>query len=139
MDQKCRKEVREALSVSDEAFALVVLENNWNILTSTGENKAEPLYTFSRRGYANDDGWGGRGLARFNELYEMVNMNRLTKRKIDVRVRDKLFQEYYEAKMAVEKKRKREEQQRIEHELAVWRAAKRQAACETIKAGFGAM
>lgn len=110
-DQKFRKEVKSMLSVSDEAFAIVILENAWDVLTAKAGKKVETKYT-GRRSFGKDDGWSRSGLARFNMLYETVLVDRKKNPSVDGRVRDNLFQEYYDERMATNK-RKMEEQAKI--------------------------
>ena len=63
------------MTTSDEAFVLLVLENNWDILN--GVARAEPKYT-SRVTTSNrrNDGWTNEGITRYNELQENVKINR---------------------------------------------------------------
>jgi len=63
------------MTISDEAFVLLVLENNWDVLN--GVANAEPKYT-SRRFTSNkrNDGWSNEGIRRYNELQADVMSNR---------------------------------------------------------------
>ena len=69
--------VSKQLTVSDEAFVLLVLENNWEILNN--DDFAEPRYT-SRKKTSNkrNDGWSNDGILRYNELQEQIKLNRKT-------------------------------------------------------------
>eukprot|EP00978_Attheya_sp_CCMP212_P029947 scaffold108459_cov57-Attheya_sp.AAC.1 len=62
-------------SIIDEAFVLLVLENNWDVLN--GIANAEPKYT-SRKFTSNkrNDGWSNEGIRRYNELQADVMSNR---------------------------------------------------------------
>eukprot|EP00978_Attheya_sp_CCMP212_P010043 scaffold24040_cov56-Attheya_sp.AAC.2 len=63
------------MTTSDEAFVILVLENNWDILNAVAE--AEPKYT-SRNQTSNrrNDGWTNKGIIRYIELQENVNKNK---------------------------------------------------------------
>jgi hypothetical protein len=63
------------LTISDEAFVLLVLENNWDVFN--GVANAEPKYT-SRKLTSNkrNDGWSNEGITRYNELQSSVMRNR---------------------------------------------------------------
>eukprot|EP00978_Attheya_sp_CCMP212_P041353 scaffold236141_cov70-Attheya_sp.AAC.2 len=67
--------VSSDMTTSDEAFVLLVLKNNWDILNAVAE--AEPKYT-SRNHTSNrrNDGWTNEGIIRYNELQENVKKNR---------------------------------------------------------------
>ena len=69
--------VSKQLTISDEAFVLLVLENNWAILNN--DDFAEPKYT-SRKKTSNkrNDGWSNDGIIRYNELQEAIKINRKT-------------------------------------------------------------
>ena len=66
--------VSKQLTVSDEAFVLLVLENNWEILNN--DDFAEPKYT-SRKKTSNkrNDGWSNDGILQYNELQEKIKIN----------------------------------------------------------------
>lgn len=81
---KTNREASKELSISDEAFAIVVLENNWNVLTETDPKKAKLKYTV-------EDGWSRAGVARFNKLYELVMADREKNSLVDRKVKERLF------------------------------------------------
>jgi hypothetical protein len=97
---KYTRDARAELSVSDEAFAIVVLENNWNLLTMPGGRKAQPKYT-GRNSVDKDDGWSRLGVARFNKLYETVMADREAHPDVDARTKDKLFQNDYKKRVSL--------------------------------------
>jgi len=72
---KFNKKSSEVMTTSDEAFVLLVIENNWDILNDV-EN-AQPKYT-SKKSTSNrkNDGWNNEGIVRYNELVAQVKKNR---------------------------------------------------------------
>ena len=89
--------VSSILTVSDEAFVLLILENNWNRwmdLNKKSDNKyvptkrgcetpivtdVKPMYTNINRIAGNDEinrGWSEEGIQRFNTLCGMVKEDR---------------------------------------------------------------
>jgi hypothetical protein len=72
------KYVRKAsdqMTVSDEAFVLLVLDNYWDILN--GEESADPKYT-GKHSTTNrrNDGWSNEGITVYNHLQVFVKKNR---------------------------------------------------------------
>ena len=72
-------------TVSDEAFALFLLENGWDVWKAladggTGHKRAQlPTTKYSLRGPGTKkfQGWTEQGITRFNELFDKVKENRL--------------------------------------------------------------
>jgi hypothetical protein len=64
------------MTISDEAFVLLVLENIWDVLNGVAD--AEPKYT-SRKITSNkrNDGWSNdEGITQYNVLQAEVMLNR---------------------------------------------------------------
>jgi hypothetical protein len=73
---KCFRTISSEVTVSDEAFALLVLFNNWAVVFDN--KKTAPIYTRKEAGMTNkrNSGWSAAGITKFNELVEMVKSNR---------------------------------------------------------------
>ena len=97
------KKVPLFATVTDEAFALLVLENNWGVWlhedareyfmkNKKEQNKKEKgnngLYTGHAKGATRFGGWSVEGVQRFNELCEIVRNDRDANELFDI--------EYYE-------------------------------------------
>lgn len=67
--------VSDYCSISDEAFTLLALENNWRRWSSK-EKRGKGVYTASMQGNKMFEGWSEEGLQRYNELYRLVKENR---------------------------------------------------------------
>jgi len=93
-------------TVTDEAFALLVLENNWGVWLHEDareyfmKNKKElnkkekgnnGLYTGHAKGATRFGGWSVEGVQRFNELCKIVRNDRDANELFDI--------EYYETMM----------------------------------------
>ena len=63
------------ITVSDEAFALLIVENIWDVVMLNGETCK---YTGKLANTSNKrhDGWSAEGLERYNALHEKVKKNR---------------------------------------------------------------
>jgi len=89
------KPVRKIATCSDEAFAILLIENSFDAWMKQAEEKITPnghiginpidqgnyqsgktKYTANGAGTKKDKGWSEEGLIRYNELCEMVWMNR---------------------------------------------------------------
>ena len=77
---------KEFVTVTDEAFALIVLENNWDLWCALGEDPGgvdvtnyEPKYTSLAKKAGRGVGWSLAGRERFTELTEAVQADRKTK------------------------------------------------------------
>jgi len=97
------KKVTLFATVTDEAFALLVLENNWSVWIKEDpkdyftKNKKEQnkkqkqnngLYTGHAKGAIRFGGWSLEGVQRFNELCNIVKNDRIANEPFDI--------EYYE-------------------------------------------
>jgi hypothetical protein len=65
--------ISEICTVSDEAFALLVLENNWGKWMSNGQES--PKYTSNAAGNKMFEGWSEDGIWCCNCLHEFVTEN----------------------------------------------------------------
>ena len=87
--RRCAYPVSTAITVSDEAFLLLQVENQWSDLTSQGTRSTrhphinKGRYTKMGTNRAND-GWTSEGIERFNELVHLVQMNRKCRENEDV-------------------------------------------------------
>ena len=76
---KYLKPPREWLSRSLEAFALLCLENYWDMVRSEARKdrmKEQPRWTKDARGKRKNQGWEQAGIRRYNQLVELVKENR---------------------------------------------------------------
>ena len=100
-------------SISDEAFAILIFENNLDAWVDMGLRK-DTSGTQVPRKYTNggnskgelgssqhNKGWSEQGLKRFNELFDKVKMNRSTPEAI---VFEENFRNYCEDKLSSKKK-----------------------------------
>lgn len=114
--QCAERSVSKIATISDEAFCIVLLENNidyWGEVmmekaTNLPESETRPpsKYTFfgektSTRKFA---GWSKAGLQRYNDLQDMVKKDRKTKDRAVVE--DVLFKTYVQLKKEKEQRRK---------------------------------
>ena len=85
--EKVRKTVSTScVTVSDEAFALLILENGWErfVFYASNEEKNEVqklppnLYTGRKGGNMIYEGWSDDGIERFNELCSQVKSDRMS-------------------------------------------------------------
>lgn len=86
--KSCSIVLSKYATVSDEAFALLSLENNydtWMDMGLTGNTKSSKVprkYTNGGKSQCkvatsqHNKGWSGEGLCRFNELFDLVEKNR---------------------------------------------------------------
>jgi hypothetical protein len=74
--------ISQFVSISDEAFALLLLENSWGVWKHLAEKKEEDAtvvkarYTMNGAGTKKNHGWTKEGLMRFFELIEEVKNDR---------------------------------------------------------------
>jgi hypothetical protein len=75
--------VSELSTTSDEAFAILCVENNieaWDYMISSDTNKGPdmppPKYTRKHKDSGKHHGWSAEGITRFNELHEDVESKR---------------------------------------------------------------
>ena len=90
---RLNKPISKVVSVSDEAFALLVLENSWlrwkyifdhNIQDFKDKKKVKARYTKDiREGNASFDGWTVKGLQKYNKLICKVMKDRKDNAKFD--------------------------------------------------------
>ena len=124
-------------TISDEAFALIVVENNWERWVDMHEqnnfksSNIMPKFTnagktqYSSNGSSNQKykGWSAAGLKQFNEIFLMVKQNRNMKHALKWEEAFKLKKEQDYVAERVNKKLKSSEQQdelqeiKICHEL----------------------
>eukprot|EP00978_Attheya_sp_CCMP212_P004667 scaffold10196_cov51-Attheya_sp.AAC.1 len=90
---KFNKKTSEEMTTSDEAFVLLVIENNWHILNEVED--AEPMYT-SKGSTSNrrNDGWTNEGIMRYNELVAYMKKNR--KETFSYKVEEEVMKVLYE-------------------------------------------
>jgi len=67
---------REGISASDEAFALVVLINQWDAVFETGGKTKYPGTHVQGTSNRKCDGWSDAGIVKYNELLTKVKENR---------------------------------------------------------------
>jgi hypothetical protein len=63
----------QSISVSDEAFALLLLLNDWDKWHAEQEappRKIDALYTSSTQGNKKFLGWSDAGIAKYNSLFK---------------------------------------------------------------------
>jgi len=73
---RCYTPLSEAMTVSDEAFMLLVLENNYELWKDAASNRVgRGKYTENARN-RKFCGWSDEGIKRFNKLIEEVRVNR---------------------------------------------------------------
>ena len=120
-------------SISDEAFALIVVENNWERWVDMHEQKnfkssnVMPKFTnagktrYSGNGSSNQKfkGWSAAGLKRFNEIFLMVKQDRNMKHAVKWEESFKLKKEQEYVAERINKKRKSNEQQDDLHEIKI--------------------
>ncbi len=109
------RHISQIATVSDEAFALVLLENNFNVwsdMYSTGVTKGStinPEYTNGGNSISNGrsrkyKGWSDAGIDKYNDLFDKVKQDRKQHLNFDKLYLDKKKEEW---KLAGEGKRKR--------------------------------
>jgi len=92
-DKKCFKTVMASgVTVSDEAFALLIMENQWNVVFNQGQTKCT-TGTANKR----NAGWSKQGIERFNQLVTNVKQNRSQSYALQAEddIRRQLKMEYY--------------------------------------------
>jgi hypothetical protein len=105
---KCYRKVSEILTVSDEAYILLSIENSWDAIKEEIDNNDEPEAggkrgTYAHGKYTNQGtnlrygGWTKEGIKRFNELYELVEKNRKEPwaQKVEEQVSNKLWNRHH--------------------------------------------
>lgn len=80
----CR--VSKAVTVSDEAFALLLLNNSWEVFQEYANNEnqgqegarinAKPKFTAKRGGSRRFEGWSRAGIAEYNNLCQRIVADR---------------------------------------------------------------
>jgi hypothetical protein len=68
-------------TVSDEAMALLLLDNSWKRWKDKAEGKSKdeweaPKYTLTEKGSNTTKKWSAKGMERYNELYEDIKVER---------------------------------------------------------------
>ena len=131
---KCQKLYRNYVTVSDEAFAILTIENNWDrwiAMAGTEEWKTSPVptkWTVTRTkadnakqkatttGSQNSEptarrfrGWSSEGIQRYNQLFDEIKAERQTGRA--KRFEEKLLEHFQHKKAKGNKKHKKKEQQ----------------------------
>ena len=81
--------VSQYCTVSDEAFALLTLENNWEKWEKR-QKRGPGKYTSSTQGNKMFEGWSEEGLKRYNQIYQVVKQDRNKKeaKAFEMRFRD---------------------------------------------------
>ena len=112
--QRCHSSVlshEDFVTVTDESFALLVLENNWDFWVAKGEDDeatAEdnpPKYTNEAKSSRKGKGWNDAGKLRLNEMRKMVTRDRAASHAADF---EKVFlKNQLDFKMGTSTKRKR--------------------------------
>ena len=81
----CNNVISDIFSVTDEAFCILLLENNLVDYKKAAEKQrkisrreAQPIYTQGGSSMSNIKGWNRKGIRRFNKLVEGVQRNRST-------------------------------------------------------------
>ena len=130
------KSVADAITISDEAFVLLALENNWDRWVDIN-NKCQNKFTPSKRGrndpiesdilpkhtFVNSNkakksedknqswkGWNNAGIKQFDFLCKLVKKNRVEKQLIDRKVCEALDADAAQGKEPKRKRRKTLEQ-----------------------------
>ena len=78
---KCTKQPCEWMTPSMEAFCLVCTENFFEMIqkrVSGEDQKAVSLWTCEARGKKKNQGWDVQGVRRYNNLVQLVRMDRQT-------------------------------------------------------------
>ena len=118
---KCFQRISNTLTVSDEAFVLLSIENCWDAIQEEiqdnedeeGGNGKPGVYT--RGKYTNHGtnsrygGWSPEGIKRFNELYELVEKNRNEPwaKKVDEEVNKRLLFRHHRTMNTTKVRRKK--------------------------------
>eukprot|EP00978_Attheya_sp_CCMP212_P036869 scaffold170224_cov23-Attheya_sp.AAC.1 len=93
------------MTPSDEAFVLLVINNNWRIFNNVED--AEPMYTCKgSTSNRRNDGWTNEGIMRYNELVAYVKKNR--KEKFSYKVEEEVMNVLYEKENGTDARRKRD-------------------------------
>ena len=125
----CDNLLSQYATISDEAFAILIFENNFDAWIDMGMRK-DTSGTVVPRKYTNggkskgevassqhNKGWSNEGLKRFNELFDRVKENRATPQ---AKVLEENFRSYCEDKASSKKKRVKPIEQEcfaVRHEL----------------------
>jgi hypothetical protein len=101
-----KKLTSDILTMTDEAFAYLVLENSWDVWFQryvTFKNEEIPKYLQIKCVYTNNGGvgaryggWSSQGYTQFNVYYEKIVMMRSTQNSIDL---EETFRKMQAAKM----------------------------------------
>ena len=111
--------ISQIATVSDEAFALLLLENSWEAWKAVAGKQTSvpcPIYSVRGPGTKRFQGWTEKGIERFNELYDDVSEDR--------RHNEGTFDEAYKCAMfdAMAGRKRKRKQQCISEEIQVIRA-----------------
>jgi hypothetical protein len=102
---KFNKKTSEEMTPSDEAFVLLVIENNWRIFNEVEDT--EPMYTCKgSTSNRRNDGWTNEGIMRYNELVAYVKKNR--KETFSYNVEEEVMNVLYEKENGTDARRKRD-------------------------------
>jgi hypothetical protein len=77
--EKTMKILSESVTVSDEAFALLILVNNWDKWMAEHNSlarKIDALYTSSTQGNKKFSGWSDAGIQKYNKLFDQIEKDR---------------------------------------------------------------
>jgi hypothetical protein len=109
--------VSQIATVSDEAFALLLLENSWEMWVAVATEQRDvpsPKYSMRGPGTKKYQGWTEEGIARFNELFDEVEEDR----RIDKGIFEEAFKTFKLGK-AADKQKKRKQISTIDPERPV--------------------
>ena len=92
--------VSELSTSSDEAFAIICIENNieaWDYMISSdtntkGPNMPPPKYTRKHKDSGKHHGWSAEGITRFNKLHEDIESKRKETLQLEAEFRAKKMQ-----------------------------------------------
>jgi hypothetical protein len=99
--------ISQVLTVSDEAFVLLSIENGWDAIQKDIDDNEDEGHTkrnvYARGKYTNHGtnlrygGWSPEGIERFNELYDMVEKNRKEPwaKKVEEEITKKLLRRHH--------------------------------------------
>jgi hypothetical protein len=120
---KCFQTISNTVTVSDEAFVLLSIENCWDAIQDEIQEDGEDEESsgmgkqgvYPRGKYTNHGtnsrygGWSPQGINRFNELYELVEDNRNTPwaEKVEEEVKKKLLVRHHRTTDPNNKRRKK--------------------------------
>ena len=125
--QKCFHMVSDRVSISDEAYTLLLLENvyeKWLKLKPQQPGEKQTIvkgrYTDPEKGASNEKykGWTVDGIERYNELYTSVESNRNKKwaKAVEKKAKDE-FQGRYKGKLIGTQIRRKKRRQKVDWDL----------------------